>query len=208
MPCSFLRNRSRPPSTLTAPTLPLVVPPHEGEASGPGTPITQLPRSSQFFPSRAAVPSGRSFLFAPSHSPPAWAKDGKTCHAPRGSRASSPAGGDPRGGIDPPHSPASGPFCLNEGLSVRRQKVRPAGPGLASFFSPPPGKDWAGPGYPAGSYRPSSSARLKRVRHGPARAMKAAQPFSPSHSSQDLKRSSQRRKIGCRSGVIGDMRPI
>jgi hypothetical protein len=39
-----------------------LVPPHEGETSRPGTPITQLPRSSPVLPLRAAVPSGRSLV--------------------------------------------------------------------------------------------------------------------------------------------------
>ena len=41
----------------------LLVPLKKKEASRPGTPITQLPRSSPVLPLRAAVPSGRLFLF-------------------------------------------------------------------------------------------------------------------------------------------------
>jgi hypothetical protein len=155
-----------------------LVHPDEGEVCRPRTPITQLPRSSQFFPSRAAVPSGRSFLFAPLHSPPAWAKDGKTCHAPRGSRASSPAGGDPRGGHRPASLPRVRPFMPQRRTQCATTEGQTSRAWIGVFLFPSPGKDWAGRGYPAGSYRPSSSARLKRVRHGPARAMKAAQMFS------------------------------
>jgi hypothetical protein len=47
-----------------------LVPPHEGETSRPGTPITQLPRSSPVLPLRAAVPSGRSFVVREGLCPP------------------------------------------------------------------------------------------------------------------------------------------
>jgi hypothetical protein len=63
-------------------------------------------------------------------------------------RASSPAGGDPRGGYRPASvPPASGPSLPQRRTQWATTEGQTAGPGLASFCSPPPGKDWARPGY-------------------------------------------------------------
>ena len=51
----------------------------------------------------------------------------------------------PEGGIDPPHSPASGPLCLSEGLSGRRHKVRQPGLGWRPSIPLPRGRTGPGP---------------------------------------------------------------
>ena len=53
----------------------------------------------------------------------------------------------PEGGIDPPHSPASGPLCLSEGLSGRRHKVRQPGLDWRPSIPLPRGRTGPGPGY-------------------------------------------------------------
>ena len=53
----------------------------------------------------------------------------------------------PEGGIDPPPLPRVRPSLPQRRTQWATTQGQTAGPGLASFYSPPPGKDWARPGY-------------------------------------------------------------